>query len=241
MVGMPDNCKWLHEQLEPLQLIDYSILRNSLELLPENGIYFFYEQGETWGHGGNKPRIVRVGTSKDGNFRSRISEHYLLDESKMNFAHSKPAPHERSIFRKNIGRALLNQRGDNYLKVWEIDFTSRKSRNQYTHLRNIEKEKNLESEITKLMRNKFSFKFIEISGQAQRMGKTGLESALIGTLAQCKFCRASDNWLGKYSSKPEISNGKLWLTQHLKANPINEQSKTIILDAVKQTKTAKIA
>jgi hypothetical protein len=77
-----------------------------------------------WGHGGFRPRVVRIGTHKDGNFRSRIIEHYLLDESKMNFDSSKAAPRERSIFRKHIGRALLNKRQDDYLKVWEIDFTS---------------------------------------------------------------------------------------------------------------------
>jgi hypothetical protein len=39
-------------------------------------IYFFYEDGEFWGHGGNRLRIVRIGTHKDGNFRSRIKEHF---------------------------------------------------------------------------------------------------------------------------------------------------------------------
>lgn len=228
-----DNCRWLHEQLEQLQLFDYPTIRNSIELLPENGIYFFYEKGEVWGHGGDKPRVVRVGTSKDGNFRSRISEHYLLDESKMNFDSSKPAPRERSIFRKNIGRALLNQRKDDYLKIWEVDFTSHESRNQYASLRDIEKEKSLELEITGLLRRNFFFRFIAFGGQDQRMGKTGLESALIGTLAQCPLCKASTNWLGKCSSRAEIRNGKLWQVQHLKANSITNRDKTLILNAVR--------
>jgi len=103
---MSELCRWLHEQLEQL---------------PENWIYFFYEDGEIWGHGGYKQRIVRIGTHKDGNFISRIKEHFLFDESKMNFDTTKPAPHERSIFRKNIGRALLNKEKDEYLKIWEID------------------------------------------------------------------------------------------------------------------------
>ena len=189
---MSERCKWLHEQLEQLPFTRYPF---NLSELPENGIYFFYEEGETWGHGEVKPRIVRVGTSKDGNFRKRISEHYLLDELKMNFNAFKPAPHERSIFRKNIGRALLNQRRDDYLKTWEMDFTSHKTRTGNAHFRDIEKEKKLEREITNLLRNKFSFKFIELKDQAQRMGKTGLESALIGALAQCPLCKSSKNWL----------------------------------------------
>ncbi|MEW6181487.1 MAG: hypothetical protein AB1522_16360 [Chloroflexota bacterium] len=116
---MSEKCKWLHEKLEELPLIKYSF---KLELLPENGIYFFYEIDEIWGHGGDKLRIVRVGTHKGNNFRSRISEHFLINEKKMNFDENSPKPSDRSIFRKNIGRAILNKKKDPYLKVWEIDF-----------------------------------------------------------------------------------------------------------------------
>lgn len=114
---MSELCKWLHEQLERLPIIRFPF---ELEKLPENGIYFFYEDGEVWGHGGNNTRIVRIGTHRGKNFRSRINEHFLLDESKMNFDKSKPKPSDRSIFRKNIGRALLNKHSDDYLEVWEI-------------------------------------------------------------------------------------------------------------------------
>lgn len=182
------------------------------------------------------PRTVRVDTSKDGNLQKRLAEHFLLDENKMNFDATKPAPRERSIFRKNIGRALLNQRKDPYLKIWEIDFTSHKTREQYARLRNIAKEKTLEAEITALLRAKFAFRVIEFTGQAQRMGKTGLESTLIGTLARCQNCKPTANWLGKYSPKPQIANGKLWQIQHLNANPINQQDRTIILKAIAATK-----
>ena len=98
-------------------------------------------------------------------------------------------------------------------------------------LRDITKEKEIETEITSLLRSNFSFKVIELTGQAQRMGKTGLESNLIGTFAHCSLCEASKNWLGRYSPKTEISNGKLWLVQHLKADPIDDKAKAIILNA----------
>ena len=55
---MSDVCQWLHERLEALPLVQFPF---DPERLPDNGIYFFYEQGETWGHGGRRPRIVRVG------------------------------------------------------------------------------------------------------------------------------------------------------------------------------------
>jgi len=230
---MSDLCKWLHEQLEQLPLIRFPF---ELEQLPKNGIYFFYEKGEIWGHGGNKLRIVRIGTHKEGNFRSRIREHYLLDESKMNFDSAKPAPHERSIFRKNIGRALLNKTKDDYLKIWEIDFTTKKSREEFGYERDIEKEKKIESDITRILKEKFSFRFIKFDSQVKRMGTKGLESSLIGTVANCGLCRPSLNWLGNYSPKMEIKNSGLWLVQHLKNKGITEEDKATILEAITKTK-----
>jgi len=227
---MSDFCKWLHEQLEQLPTIRFPI---KLERLPVDGIYFFYEDGEIWGHGGNKPRIVRIGTHRDGNFRSRIREHYLLDESKMNFDINKPKPSDRSIFRKNIGRALLNRDKDDYLQIWEIDFMKRKNRELFKNKRDIDKEKRTESTITSILRKNFSFKFITIEDQIERMGSKGLESPLIGTVAKCRLCKSSDNWLGKHSPKPKIRENGLWLVQHLKANSITESDKETILNAIK--------
>jgi hypothetical protein len=53
----------------------------------------------------------------------------------MKFTQTNPKPSDRSIFRK---RALLNKQND-YLKVWEIDFTGSAKRANHSHLRNIEK------------------------------------------------------------------------------------------------------
>ena len=229
---MSDLCKWLHEQIERLPLIKFPF---RLSQLPDNGIYYFYERGEIWGHGGNKPRIVRIGTHRDGNFKNRIAEHYLLGKTKMNFDKDKPKPSDRSIFRKNIGRALLNKCGDSYLEIWEKDFIVRENRRKFGYLRDIEKEKEIELQITRIIRENFSFRFIELSRQTQRMGKKGVESSLIGTVARCKLCRPSPKWLGNYSPKKQIRESGLWLVQHLKARELNESEKEILLNAIKRT------
>lgn len=232
---MSENCQWLHQQLEQLPFIKYPF---QLEQLPLNGIYFFYELGETVNHGqGTQPRIVRIGTHKDGNFRSRIAEHYLLvnETQKMNFNVDKPAPHERSIFRKNLGRALLNKAHDPYLEVWELDFTTPIKRDKNKHLRNIAKEQAIEREVTRLLREKFSFRFILLEGQEGRMGSSGLESNLIGTVAQCVQCQSSANWLGNYSPKAEVTSSALWLAQHLKSPEISQAQHNIIEQAISQT------
>ena len=218
-------CKWLHKELDQLPLVGYPF---SLEKLPKNGIYFFYELGEVWGHGENRSRIVRVGTHKNGNFRSRIGEHFLLNERKMNFDSMRPAPKDRSIFRKNIGRALLNKEGSPYLKIWNIDFMPRSNRERCAHLRNVEYERKIERQITSILRRNFSFRFIVIQSQAERMGTKGLESKLIGTLGRCPVCQPSSNWLGKFSTEEKIRKSGLWLVQHLNSLPINHEDMRFI-------------
>lgn len=230
---MSEKCKWLHRKLEELPKVEYPFEKSSL---PKNGIYFFYEKEEIWGHGGNKPRIVRVGTHKSGNFRSRISEHFLFEEErKMDFDQADSKPSDRSIFRKNIGRALLNRDGDNYLEVWNIDFIKRENREEHASKRNILKEKEIERKITDILRNNFSFRFIAFESGADMMGKEGLESNLIGTLGQCSECEPSGGWLGKYSPKPKIRKSGLWLEQHLKDPPADREDKEVISNSIKST------
>jgi len=231
MSTAPALCEWLHQSLDVLPMFSYPF---NAAALPGNAVYFFYEKGECCGHPGAKPRIVRVGTHRDGNFRSRIAEHFLLDERKMAFTRDQPAPHERSIFRKHIGRALLNKTGDPYLPVWELDFTTRKAREAYRHLRDISKEAAIEREVTQLLRHRFSFRFIEIADQMQRMGNQGLEPALIGTLASCPQCGPSVRWLGRYSPKVPIRETGLWLIHHLKSAPLSSAQMASITAAIER-------
>jgi len=140
---MTETCEWLHLLLEELHIMKYPFKINDL---PGNGVYFFYENGEYWGHDSDTShqRIVRVGTHREGNFKSRMKDHYLFNESKMNFDRTKSPPHDRSIFRTNLGRAILNKEKNEYLKIWNIDFTTRKNRDEFSHLRDIELEKKIE-------------------------------------------------------------------------------------------------
>jgi len=230
---MSDTCRWLHEILMDLPLVQHPF---DVSELPDNGIYFLYEHGEIWGHtDDSRSRIVRIGTHKDGNFKSRISEHFLLKESKMNFNKNKPAPHERSIFRKNLGRAILNKEKNDYLKVWEIDFTTRKNRKNLSHLRDIDLEKRIETQITNSLRKHFSFRYLIVEGEEGRMGAKGLESKLIGTVAQCDVCKPSSNWLGNHSSKHQIKSSGLWLSQHLDSPPLNKSDKNYVIKCLKDT------
>ena len=225
---MSERCKTLHEIVDRCFECRYPI---NLKRLPHNGIYFFYESGETWGHCGSMPRIVRVGTHRNGNFQLRIRDHYIPD-TKMDFDAQKPTPHDRSIFRKNIGRAILNRDNSDYLQVWNIDFTTTENRKRYSHLRDIELEKNTEQEITGLLQENFSFRYIPVENETERMGKTGLESRLIGTLSSCRMCQASKDWLGQHSPVEKIKQSGLWLSQHLHSSGLTDMDMTVLSEYV---------
>jgi hypothetical protein len=112
-------------------------------------------------------------------------------------------------------------------KFSHLDFLGSENK-VLSHNRDIEKEKIIESEISKILRESFYFRFIELEGEDIRIGSKGLESRLIGTVSLCYSCKASESWLGKYSPIPVIANGNLWLSQHLRSTTINETDKKLI-------------
>lgn len=223
-----DYCEWLHNILSPLPFIKYPF---KIKDLPDNGIYFFFEEGEMNGHCKNAPRIVRVGTHKNNNFKSRINDHYLLSGMELDL--NAAAPKDRSIFRKNIGRALINRTRPEYLPIWNKDFTTRSERQKNKHKRDIGFEEQIEKKISNILRKKFGFKYIVIDNQDERMGKKGLESRLIGTLSHCHLCHPSTKWLGNSSSIEKIQKSGLWLFQHLNDAGITAKDKSKILQLLK--------
>jgi len=98
-----------------------------------NGIYILFEKGE-YAHGAD--RIVRVGTHTGENqLRSRLKQHFV-NENK-----------DRSIFRKNIGRAILQEVDDPFLEQWKWDLTTRQAKEQYSPLLDKEKQRWLEQAV----------------------------------------------------------------------------------------------
>ena len=93
----------------------------------------------------------------------------------------------------------------------------------------------VEKEVTRILRQKFSFRLIEIPDEMQRMGKQGLEGALIGTLASCGQCGPSVGWLGRYSPDLRICESGLWLIQHLKDAPLSLAQKEVITAAIERS------
>lgn len=116
-------CEALHEWANSLPALRFPFADATI---PLNGIYVLFEHGEV-AHGTN--RIVRVGThTGTGQLRSRLRQHFLVENK------------DRSIFRKNIGRALLNRDHDPFLPIWELDRTSRLAREARHQLRSPDRD-----------------------------------------------------------------------------------------------------
>jgi hypothetical protein len=168
MSSIEEKWEMIHQAFLSLERLRYPFNQSTI---PLNGIYVFFEKGElSHGH----ERIVRVGThtGKD-QLRSRLMQH-LVKENK-----------DRSIFRKNIGRALLNRNGDvKILKMWNRDMTPKSARENMANF-DIPTIKRVEEKVSEYMRIHFSFATIEVNGEADRLL---LESRLISTISRCKEC-----------------------------------------------------
>lgn len=166
--------------------------------IPANGIYVLFEEGES-GHGGD--RIVRVGThtGKD-QLRSRLKQHFLTENK------------DRSIFRKNIGRAILSKDSDPFLEHWNLDLTTRAKREQYEDIVDLEYQAQIEKHVSTYIQDSFSFSVFSVDNKEDRLR---IESKLISTVSWCEECEPSSGWLGMYSPKQKIRGSGLWLVNEL--------------------------
>jgi len=199
---MSKMCSALHELAGGKKRIGFPFNR---DLIPANGIYLLFEKKEK-GHGGD--RIVRVGTHRgDDNLFSRLREHFLVENK------------DRSIFRKNIGRALLAKDGDPFLEQWEKDLTSRKGKAANAGKVNVKKKEESEQRVTRYICNHFTFVIIRtVRGAKERLA---LEDRLISTISLCEECKASTIWLGGHSPVDKIRESGMWNVQGLWKTPID--------------------
>src|SRR3989344_2736049 len=200
---MINNCKTLHELFNSMPKLEFPFSEDDILL---NGIYILFEKGE-FVH--NTNRIVRIGTHTGKNqLRSRLIQHFL-NENK-----------DRSIFRKNIGRALLNKDRDNFLEKWELDLTTKKSKDKFSNRIDFERQNEIEKKVSKYIQDNFSFVVFKIDDKQKRLE---FESKIISTISLCKECKPSMGWLGLYSPKEKIRKSGLWLVNELYKTPLLNQ------------------
>lgn len=165
------------------------------KILPENGIYLFFELGEVVQLEDKLvDRIVRIGTHKsDSRFRGRIRQHY---GNRSSLKGNKNG----SVFRKHLGGALLRRTNPNdpRLKDWL-------SQDGPSFIE-------VEEKVSKVLREKFNFACLRVDTKEERLL---LEKALIAQLA--KFP------LGSPSENEKIRRSGLWNSQHIDAEPMTQK------------------
>ncbi|WP_242206709.1 hypothetical protein [Aestuariivivens insulae] len=208
-------CNEIHQIFNGLK--EYKFPFDSKEI-PKNGIYILFEKGENFN---GLKRIVRVGTHTGQNqLQSRLKQHFVKENK------------DRSIFRKNIGRALLNADNDSFLEQWQLDLTSRANKEKNAGKVDFEKLKNVEKRVTEYIQNNFSFSVFEVLEKEQRLR---IESRIISTVSNCADCKPSKSWLGLSSPKQKIIDSGLWLVNELWKQPLSENELNELKEMVKST------
>lgn len=190
------TCYKLHKLFNSMPRFKWDTIN---EIGFNSGIYIVFETGETYL---GMDRIVRVGThKKDGRLLGRLKDHFYKENN------------DSSIFRKNIGRAILNKNKHPYLSVW----TKSSSRDDSNF--NFAIQEKIEKQVTKYMRDSFSFTCIPVEINTER---SRLEMGIIATLNKDIDFVASPNWRGKYSPEYEISQSGMWLKEGLDDIPLSD-------------------
>ena len=211
---MSEECRFIHGLAGKLDRHKFPF---EPERIPESGIYLLFEAGET---ALGTDRIVHVGThSGKRRLGSRLLEHYTPNK-------------DRSILRKNIGRALLRESGDPFLEKWNLDITSREARRKHGPSVDFKRQGAIEKDVTDRIRRIFSFVALPVEDKDARFK---LKSGIISTLSRCDCCRPSEQWLGGCSPERKIRESGLWLTQGLHKEPLSEDEISYLRAMVSRT------
>ena len=187
---MTQSCEELHQWANALPKHSFPFKESEI---PQNGIYMLFQTGEK-AHVSD--RIVRIGThTGEGQLRSRLKEHFLVPNK------------DRSIFRKNIGRAILNKSNDPFFAVWERDMTTKVARKApFTNGETVY-QAGLEEKVSDFIRSNFWFVVQSVETKEARLRR---ETELISSVSLCSACGASEGWLGSFSPKEKIRRSGLW-------------------------------
>lgn len=180
---MSKECEQLHRILGKGK--KYNFAFNDARL-NKSGLYVFYQIDE-FGHGGD--RIVRIGqTSKS--LCKRLSQHFYGNKDK-------------SIFRKSIGRVILQFEKDR-LKEWNEKGT---------------RDADAEAAVSYFLKDNFYFKAIVVEDKKLR---DELEKKMIATVSQCNQCKPSVSWFGNISPIAKIRKSGLWQVESFAGNILNQ-------------------
>lgn len=195
VTGSADMALRLHRLFDRLPTYNWKTID---DIYFQDGIYIVYEKGEVYK---GYARIVRVGThTSQGRLKQRLKDHFVREN------------HNGSIFRKNIGKAMLKRDRDPYLPIWTLD-TSKAPNIGKEDKR---KEAEVETRVSAYMRENCTFRVFPVASKDMRLR---LEEAVIAALHQADDFKASGRWLGNSSPEREVRESGMWLKRGLDAEP----------------------
>lgn len=205
-------CKAVHEFFNQMPRMNYKTIS---DISFANGIYIMFEKGQKYGE---LDRIVRIGThTSDDRLKNRLRDHFISKNK------------DGSIFRKNIGKAILNKNYDTYLYIWSLDTSNRNNKDKIDE----EKEAQIEDSVSNYLQNNITFVCFHIDAKEDRLR---LEEALISLFNKSHDFYPDNHWLGKFSSVDKINQSGLWLTQGLDACPLTVAEFAQIKESVRFSK-----
>lgn len=196
-------CEFLHVLFNDMPRLTWQDI-NGLQF--NNGIYVVFEKGEKFN---GKDRIVRIGThDSEGRLKNRLKDHFVR------------ANKDGSVFRKNIGLALLNKYQNEFIHIWAQNWSDREIRTQNETPETVASLIDTERRVSTYLRENIQFVCFEVP---ERVDRLKIEAALISTLNLSADFHSSGQWLGLFSPKKEIVTSGLWNSQGLNGIPYSLQ------------------
>lgn len=213
-MGVEDICGRVHTLLLRLPLCD-----SPSQVKFTDGLYFFYEIGETSAHA-PVGRAVRIGNHprSDGTLVRRLRQHYSGSKN-------------GSVLRRYVGGALIRSSSPQSpcllpgpgLGHWE---------KQAAHP--CENCVGVEREASVILHATFRFRCVEIP---TRLERNRYEPLLIATLAACTVCRPSPSWLGWHAYPKLVQSAGMWNSDFVGGPPLSETDLASFETLVEQTAT----
>ncbi len=185
---------------------------------PRRGLYWFFEPGETRVLG-KELRVVRVGTHGLG-VGSRTTLWTRLAQHRGQVGGSQPGGgnHRGSVFRRHVGRALLNRDGDQYpltiRQSWGVGSTADAATRR--------SEYQLEQVVSRYIRG-MPFLWLEVADDPGPASLRGfLEANAVGLLShrgRAFIDPPSPGWLGRHADAAAIRESGLWNVNHVDRLP----------------------
>jgi len=213
LTSAEETCARIHAALSSLPI------RRSIDGVPSDGLYFFYENREINSHDG-APRIVRVGNHPRsvGGLRNRLRNHYSGNKN-------------GSVFRKFLGGALIRRRNPNDSCLLPEPGQGHWERHGE---RTCSRCKPVEQEVSQLLKEHFSFRCVRIVDRTER---NRFEQLLIASLARCPGCKASATWLGRHAYSSNVRQSGLWNSDFIDSLPLISSELARFENLVQQTTT----